>query len=386
MSNVDKYHELIDVIEQEFGLKWLAKKARLRPAAAQHPIPRQWAEARAALEAAQTTRTLELTPELAGFFDLAFALLRARTLPGYREAITQGHLKSLTYEKECYVAYIATLGLASGYDVEFIETSTGPGERTPDLLMTRGSTSLQVECKRKDSYAGVPRSLAAWNELDDELRLLHRRLTCGYEVIVCAVGSLDESDVGHIARRIEEILAAGEEGVFSIGIADCVLLVQRDPETPPGIDGVWIPAWQNPGSVAVSTTVDQDGETVYGPMLRKTLYIIDAHKLSQVLSSFDSARGQLAASGIGVIYIGLDMSAVRPGDRELYLHTTARSLRNQFGPRCNTRVAAVVLTGWTDGIEVRDNWHFTRQLGFVVRNPHFPGSADLIIPGEVPTP
>ena len=66
-TNIDWYWERLEVLEKEFGAKWLAKKSR--DPSFGHPIPRLWAEAVAMLQAAQRSRRLPLSEELAGFFD-----------------------------------------------------------------------------------------------------------------------------------------------------------------------------------------------------------------------------------------------------------------------------------------------------------------------------
>ena len=122
-TNIDWYCECLTVIEDEFGAKWLAERVK-RQNRGTHPIPHLWAKARAMLASAKSHGRLETSFELAGLFDLATDLETARKLTGYADAVTPKRLKSLEYDKDCYVAYVAALGVRNGYEVEFVPTST----------------------------------------------------------------------------------------------------------------------------------------------------------------------------------------------------------------------------------------------------------------------
>ena len=370
-TNIDWYRERLHVLEQEFGAKWLKKKARA--ACISHPIPSLWAEATAMLEAAERSRAMTMTPAMAWLFDLATDLECARRLPGYSSAIRSEQLKRLTFDKETYVAHVATMGVRTGYSVSFIPVSEKSGERTADLRMTLGEWILDVECKRKDRYSLDEARTAAWESLESSLGDLQERLSCDYEVLVCAIGALPATSVGEIARFVRERVVAGDEGEYSGGVPDCVLFVTRNPERPAGAEGIWIPAWQNPAVARAAVHVDDNGKPVYHPMLRLSLYIIDGHRLSQVLSSFRSARGQIDPAGSGIIFIGIDTSSILPGDHELYFRTLEEWLTRQFTPSQHTRIAAVVLTGDIAAVEITPDggWHRASRHWRVVRNPHY---------------
>ena len=381
-TNIDWYRERLQVIEDEFGAKWLRKKARESSFA--HPIPRLWAEAATTLEAAVRTRAVTITPQTADLFDLATDLECARKLPGYASAITAARLKRLTFEKEAYVAHVAAMGARSGYSVSFVPVSEQRGIRSPDLRMTLGSQTYDVECKRKDSYSLNDARTAAWERLELALRDLQKHLTCDYEILVCAIGVLPVTAIDEIARFVQERVAAGEEGEYSGGVPDCVPILSRSPKRPAGLDGIWIPAWQNPAMATANVRVDEHGKPVYGPMLRVSLYVINAHQLLQVLSSLRSARGQIDSAGSGMIYIAVDTSQILPGDDELYFRTMAEWIGRQFTATQNTRIAAVVLTGGIAAVEITPDggWHRSSRYWRVVRNPFYPDVDRVLIPGS----
>lgn len=383
-TNIDWYRERLLVIEQEFGAKWLRKKAR--DAACGHPIPRLWAEASELLRVSERTRTMTITLDLAKLFDLATDLECARKLPGYSSAISSLQLKSPMFEKCGYVAHVAAMGVRSTYSVSFVPVSKESKKRTPDLNMSLGEHTFKVECKRKDSYSLEEARTKAWDALGSALGDLQERLSCDYEVLVCAIGILPVAYIEEIAKLVRERVAAGEEGEYSGALRDCILLIKRNPQRPAGADGIWVPGWQNPSVATATVRVDRHGKTVYGPMFRLGLYIIDAHKLSQVLSSFSSARGQIDRARAGMIFIGIDTSRILLGDHELYFRTLEEWVRRQFTPAQNTRVAAIVLTGDIATVEITldRGWHQSSRPWWVIRNPHYPDADRILIPGTPP--
>lgn len=383
-NNIDWYRERLQAIEQEFGVKWLMKKAR--DASCAHSIPRLWSEASKMLGATDRTHAIPMTSSLAKLFDLATDLECARGLPGYSSAITSLRLKSLMFEKEAYVAHVATMGVRSGYSVSFVPVSKERGERTPDLRMSLGKQTFDVECKQKDRYSLEEARISAWEALDSALGDLQKHLRCDYEVLVCSIGMLPATRVDEIAKFVRERVAAGDEGEYSGGLPDCILVIKRCPKRPPGVDCIRVPAWQNPATVTATVRLGGHGKPVYGPMLRLSLYIIDAHRLSQVLNSFRSAREQIDSAGLGMIFIGVDTSNVLPGDHDLYFRTLEVWMRRQFTPAQNTRVVAVALTGDIATVEITPDrgWHRSSRHWRVVRNPYYPDVDRILIPGSPP--
>jgi hypothetical protein len=387
-SNIDWYRERLQVIEDEFGLAWLKKKARKTASSGRgiHPIPRLWTRASTFIEEANATKKGEFTSEIADIFDLASDLEATRNLPGFRTAITLRHLKSLEFEKGCYVAQVASMGIRSGYAVEFIPASDKPGERTPDLLMQSPTTTLQVECKKKDQYEIDEVGKEAWPVLQECLSHLYNDIDADYEVIVCVVGSLAVRSIPGISILVANVIKQRTEGEYSGGIPDCVVLIRRGVTRPLGVEGAWIPAWQNPATATVRMSVDESGKPCYGPMLRSTLYVIDAHRMSQTLASFNSARGQLGSLGAGVIFLAVDTSRINLGDHDLYFRTLSTSIVKAFTATDNTRIAAVVITGGIAQVDITPDggWHRTARYWTVVRNPFYPESPSILLPGEPP--
>jgi hypothetical protein len=386
-SNLSYYRELLDIIEQEFGLTWLTKKVKKSRQASSsnaHPIPKAWLQAKETLDEAERTKVFGVTPEMATLFDMATYLRDARDLPNYSCEINPPKLKNKDFLDSVYVAQVASIGRRSGFEVEFIPPSKISGQVTPDLMMRDGLYQIEVECKRKNAYHSIEVDTDPWKELQDELLELQSHLQMNHEVIVYAISSLAEKAIPEIKKFAQELILNKNEGLYSSSKLGSAILLQEVPPHPPNVEGIWLPATHNPGAAEGTVTVDEQGRVVYNNLRRASLYVIDSHKFTQILSSFNTARQQLTPDSIGVIFIHVDMSQVREHDRSLYFELVSSWLKERFTPTANTRIAAAVLTADPEKIEITSDKGFFRSIArlMVVRNPYHGFPKELTVPGE----
>ena len=386
-SNLDYYRQLLHVIEQEFGLAWLnkrVKKGMQTRLPTPHPIPSAWIRAKEMLDEAERTKNFGVTPEIAFLFDIATYLQEARKLPNYSCEINPEKLKRLEFLDCVYVAHVASIGCRSGFEVEFIPPSRISEQATPDLIMRSGPHKVEVECKRKSAYHLIENSSDPWKVLQDELLRLQAHLEIDHEIIVCVISSLAENAIPEIIRFTQQLILNKANGLYSNSKSGCGILLQKVPPKPTNIDGIWLPATHNPGAAEAIVTVDKQGQPIYGAIRRASLYVIDSHKFSQILASFDAARQQLSPDSLGVIFIHVDMSQVREYDRPLYFDLVSSWLKEKFAPTANTRIGAVVLTSDPEKVEITSDNGFFRSIArmVVVRNPYRVLPEGLLIPGE----
>lgn len=378
--DIDWYRARLKVIEEEFGPSWLRRKAR--NGIRDHAIPGLWRAAASQLSSSTSVASLNLTVDLADLFDVACDLEIARTLPGYGDAITPEKLKNRTYEKECYVAHVASLATGSNYSTSFVPESRVKGIRTPDLSISDGSGVLDVECKRKDNYTVEEDGAKAWTQLTKALGDAHRSLRTDHEVIVCAIGALPCDSIQILSNFIRERLTAGDEGEFESPVDDCVVLIRGTP--PQNLSsGLWISSQHNPATATATFRLDAAGKMIRTPMLQLYLHIIDANKLHQVLSSFASARGQIDVNRGGLVYIGVDTTKLSTFGMDVYFRVLEQEISRQFKPDQNTRIAAVVLTGSSIGYQMHagEGRHYSIVHRVAVRNPYRSGADRIRIPG-----
>lgn len=333
------------------------------------------------MDEAELTKSFGMTSEIATFFTIASDLRDARNLPNYSYEINPEKLKSKNFLDAVYVAHVASIGCRSGFEVEFIPPSTIP---TPDLMMRDGHYEIEVECKRKNAYHLIELNTDPWNILQEKLLELQSDLETALEIIVYAISSLGENAIPEITKQAQQLIVNKTSGLYSNSKWGCAILLQKVPANPANVDGIWLPATHNPGAAEATVTVDEQGRVSYDNLRRATLYVIDSHKFSQILVSFNAARQQLTPDSIGVIFIHVDMSQVRDGDRPLYFELVSSWLKQKFAPTVNTRIAAAVLTADPEKIEITSDQGFFRPIArmVVVRNPYHALPEKLSLPGE----
>lgn len=384
-SNLDWYKDWIAATEEVFGRKWIEKKARLLARGANvHPVVQAWQQAQEWLRSAQLTRKMECSPELVAFFDMGQNFHVTKGLSGFAQAFNSKRLKGPSWKDDCYVAHVASLALRSGYRASFVPTESDEGNRTPDLLIQRGAQTLFVECKKKSSYVRAGDAEAAWPSLQDRLEQLHVKVQHDCEVIVACIGGLDPDAVAAISTVAQSLVEQGKQGENVVPRYNALVLVKRSPPRPPGVEGAWIPAWQNPGGAHVTFSVDASGAPVYGPLFRSCLYILDAHNSNQILSSLRGARGQIPRDTSGMVFVAVDTDGIPEGDHGIYFSILSAWLRSELLRPDNVRVLAVVLTGGIARIDVTPDGAFHQTLShwLVVRNPNT--TEPFVVPGELP--
>jgi hypothetical protein len=389
MYKVDDLLRWTQVVEDEFGLEWLQKrvnKAQQRGRDVLHPGARGWLQLRGLLASLQSTTTPVLSQELIAFIDFANDLSAVRGLPHYDVAI-RTKLKTVdtaTLSKVQYEAHVAALGVLSRYNVEFVPQSEASGERTPDLILTGGACDFYAECKRKDAYA-PPTSTSddVWQSLQDQILKSARELNAFYQIVVVALGQLEQKNSAEVLEGVRQFLSEKREGNFvskDLGIALSIQKLGHNKIVPH-------PDWANPGVTEAITKVDEAGKFYFDDFIRVALYRIDSHRLSSILASFNQARGQVPIDAVGLIYIDLDVTQVSIADIFIYLDAIGSALQALFTPTSNTRIGAIVLTTGpllvpTDqnGRQIQNIGHYLR----VVRNPHSSLPGNCLIPGERP--
>lgn len=383
-SNLDCYVDWIGAVEEVFGRKWLEKKQRVLLAGGSvHPVVSAWEAASRWIASAQHARNGELTAQLVCLFDMGSDLHTVKSLPGFAQAFPPRRLKNVEgWENDIYVAHVAALAVRTGYQVSFIPPARDEGVKTADLCLLCENRTYFVECKKKDRYFRSADADSAWPTVQRDLSALASTSAHDYEVIIACIGGLNLDARQSLVSAAKSIIDRSESGEIVVPEFDAVVLVQKDPPRPAGAEGAWIPAWQNPGSATVRVTVGTDGKPTSGPLFRSCLYLLDAHRSTQILSSLRDARSQIPHELSGAIFVAVDTTGVPDGDHDLYFSTLAVWLERELGRNDNARVLAVVLTGGIARVETTADGAFHRSVRHwrVVRNPNC--RSDFVVPGE----
>jgi len=391
-ATLEDYLTGVAVIEEEFGLGWLQKKARIATQPSHrgwHPVPKDWKDVKAALEGFESTGILQPSQALIGLTSFGYDIRLARPVPNYDIAIRPRLKKSREFPKVQYEVYVAALCVRSGYNAEFIPPSTTAGEKSPDLKVLTEGCEVYVECVRKEAYR--PQSSiqdGVWKSLWQRMSATLDGLGASHEVIVIALGALKEESFPAILHVVKQHILASREGIWVIREVGCGLAIRRMPPQPTG-QGVslFIPAGMNPAFTFGSVAVDGQGQKYLKNVSRIALYAIDSHRLGSILSSVNEKRGQIPEGGPGLVYLDLDVSHVAEADVPAYLELVAAAIKSLFTPNANTRIGAVVLTTGAVSVfieTVEDTGPFItlhRRIR-VIRNPCKSLPDGFVVPGE----
>jgi hypothetical protein len=252
-------------------------------------------------------------------------------------------------------------------------------------VITR-NIELLIECKSRDTYIRPKTQDDGdfWRALQFALVDLREEKEIGgdLELFVFIPGERDFSAVPEIVAEVRSKLRTGFKGSWAGRQAGYLV---RELKLPSQGFNLFLPAWQNPGFVAATVRVDNQGQRYPKDPMRIAFFAIDSHKLSAVGNSFDDARRQIPRGALGIIYINLDVSGMDGAQIELYADLAADSLATRFAPTMNTRVAAIVVTTEPQLIHHREGDRekvILSRLARIKRNPYRPLPDGVSIPGE----
>jgi hypothetical protein len=261
-----------------------------------------------------------------------------------------------------------------------------------------GQYELFIECTRKDHYKPDRHDdSAARKSLGDDILALQRELSASLEIIAVVLGTLDPRSSEDVLTAIRRAIEKGARGMWTRatgGIGFIVREVTPVPLPQSGGVGVAIPVTLlSPKRLALSEgtyATDAEGRPYIAGEKRAAVYVIDSHRMTSVVDSFRSKRGQIPKDGSGLVYVNLDVSHVAEGDVGLYMQMARNALQAALAtPPGNPQIGAVILmTGVIPIPLALEDGQVVRALGrksFLVRNPHGSLPDGLIIPGASPS-
>lgn len=383
----------LQVVEEEFGLRWLKKRSMASKAPNSpgwHPIPADWKLVIDAFEKAEKTGKLEASRALIRITDLGLQLQLVRVLPQYNVAIRPRLRIEKDYSKVEYEIYVASLCVKAGYATEFVSRSIMHGERTPDLKMLFNEREILAECVRKESYKlRDPLDKSVWEKLWKQMSIEMGQLGASHHVNVVGLGDFQEQWIPVVIHETKQFISAGKEGIWIDKKVGCALSVRRLNLPPTPIEeGLPVPADRGPDPIFVFGTVaiDREGRKVLTNKNRIDLNFIDSYRLSSVLNTFGGKRQRKQIDMPGILYMDLDVSHVHQHDGvEAYLGLIAEVLNRCFTPTINTRIGAVVLSTrpiFQETMEQSGPFVNRRIHLQVVKNPFAQLPPGFIIPGE----
>lgn len=389
-ASLTNHQNAVEIIEEEFGVKWLTKKANLHKTS--HPVPLQWKETRTALSEYPTKGVFKISEKIISLTSFAEDLRLARDLENYKTAISP-RLKGSEFLKVRYEIYASALCVREGFETKFIIPSQS--YRTADLFLSWENINLHVECTQRDPYIPVKPKLEGPTET--LLSRIKGQNHAGLEIIVVALSALEEEIIPDIVKNLEHLSPNTSEYLFhGSGYG-----IYAHPLPPPEGDGYWmtafgkppftlrngifIPAGQNPAWAEARVAEDKSGQKFLKDHWRGYLHTINSHNLAKVVETFNRKRQQIPKDGPGIIFVDLDVSHVSVRDIPLYLEIVTQGLIRCFAPAINTRIWAIILT--TVPVPILTGEGITKFITLhrsikVVRNPYAPIPPNFAFPSE----
>lgn len=330
------------------------------------------------------TPVLPIPLDVVDLLDIANAIRATCDVEGFAQAIRPKRLRQSDWRNDLYPVQIASWSLRQGYQPKFVKPRAH--QRTPDLRLEGGDSSLDIECKHKSVYMRKAHSSEAWSMLTSELaKLRDSAPDDGVEFVFGCVGRLEMSYVSQLAETAASALH--EMGTARVaGTAGIVVCRKPEPSLPlPRGAGAGLYLPRAPAAWALSSHVVQaDGSTApAGPLLRARLLEIDAHSATQLRESIQSARGQLNPATPGAIYVRLDDSQLQERDIEIYGHVLRNLLGQELSSGENAAIGAIVVTGSVVGIAVNSEdgeFNALRRVQSVLEDERLPSATRLPVP------
>lgn len=214
------------------------------------------------------------------------------------------------FDKTTYEIQVAAGYARKGYSVEFVETKSKEGRKTPDLLI---SDEVEVECKKKDRTTDRDiRNIENW-------KLIMRKASGGmehfglnYAVLVKTQRDPEEEDVKFILQQLQELIKQRRQGRFAfrdrgIGIT-LQILSAKDQEIES--EGIEFGTSEELDYVVQSTEFKRDGEgkaVIRDPRIFGFKSGELPERISSVIESIKDAKQQLSGNRPGLIYVNLNM-------------------------------------------------------------------------------
>jgi hypothetical protein len=360
----------IGSIEEVFGKRFLEDRRS-------HPIRDNWREATRFLFGLRPGQQDLFNTGLAFTLQFAKALELTRSCPNFDVEVRKRLEKRHLFDGACYEMLSAAAFLPHS-KVEFMRSHGNTG-RPGDILVTRDSRSILVECTRKMLVTG-PLTDDVRSAFRDDVGRIRKQARDGSDILVTVLGS-DPKQLREILREAETVVASGKTGLtpLSGGAAICITVDGSPPivrDSGEGRVGFFFPEGVDLGEATANVELSEGGALRLTSPKNIEVRVVDSHSFDSIVSSFGKKIGKSFPDGGGVINIDLDVSRTRP---EQYLRYPAYvSLllgHHAWSARKNTHIGGFVLTvpiirtiemnGWKAHVRALCNFCRNRTEGFL---------------------
>lgn len=267
-----------------------------------------------------------------------------------------------TYEIEVAAAYIK-----KGYHIEFLETKSDEGVKTPDILIDF-KNGIEVECKKKDRKSTRDiRNIELWKLIVQKASGMMEHFALNYAVIIKTQKDPREQDKEFILRQLQEFMKGKKEGRFAfknkgIGIT-LHILSEKDKEIESSGIVFGTSEELDYEVTPVEMKIEKDGKTLLrNPRFFGFKSAVLPEHISSVTNSIKKAKQQLSGDRPGLIYVNLnliDRKMMGKDFKRLY-----RLIKNLL--KNNSTITGIIIT--TEFFYRKDKKIFLKHPAKVIRN------------------
>lgn len=216
------------------------------------------------------------------------------------------------FDKTTYEIEVAAAYTKKGYPIEFVETKSEEGIKTPDILIDF-KEGVEVECKKKDRKSGRDiRNTEYWKLIMRKASGMMEHFGLNYAIFIKTQKDPKEQDIKFILNQLQELIKGGKEGRFAfpdrgIGIT-LRMLSEKDQQIESS--GVEFGTSEELDYVAPTMEVrkQEDGKVfIRNPRIFGFKSAIFPERITSVIESIKEAKQQLSGNRPGLIYVNLNM-------------------------------------------------------------------------------
>jgi hypothetical protein len=253
--------------------------------------------------------------------------------------------KKVLFDKTIYEIEIAAAYIRIGNPVEFIETRSEEGIKTPDIFIDF-KNGVEVECKKKDSKSDRDnRNIEYWKLILRKASGMMEHFGLNYAVFIKTQKDPEKQNIDFILKQLQELIKEKKEGTFAfqdkgIGIT-LQILSEKDQQIESS--GIQFGTSEDLDYVvsAMEMRNEENGKTfVRNPRIFGFKSALLPERIKSVIGSIKDAKRQLSGNRPGLIYVNLNMIDRKMVDKDFERldHLIKEQLKN------NSTISGVVVT------------------------------------------
>jgi len=254
-------------------------------------------------------------------------------------------LISSDFDKTIYEIEIAASYTREGYPVEFVETRSREGIKTPDIFIGF-ENGIEVECKKKDSKIDRDiRNVEYWKLIVRKVSGMMEHFGINYAVLIKTQKDPKKQNIDFILRQLQKNIKERNEGRFAFqdGGIGITLKILSEKNQQIKSNGIQFDTSEELDYVvsAMEMRKEENGTVfVRNPRIFGFKSAILPERITSVIESIRNAKQQLSGDRPGLIYVNLNMIDRKMVDKDFERldHLIKEQLKN------NSTISGVAVT------------------------------------------